>query len=160
MGTSIDPIKLQVDSFLKLVNAVNEIPRVVINLNGEDDPQRDALAFIVNSVFLQFKEFQPELGLQKLIEKVRSWNTPPASMLATASLLKLINHLFEYRVLELLKSDLPETEKENAQALHLLYNVAVNSLLQNANPDNPIYIGGIPRVFLPEWYVNQYIKCS
>lgn len=151
-------IPIQIEGFLALVQAVNEIPHVHIPLNQSRDPQREALAFVVDTIYRQFKEENWPLVLQKLPDQVREWNTPKNAVRATSSLLKFIQHLFDYRIAEIKQHASTEGEKEWAEGIRILYQTTTSSILKQAEQDpkdQPVNIGGIPQSLLPEWYVNK-----
>lgn len=154
----MDSVEAQKSTFIALVKEVNAIPGVVISVSEErEDSQRDALAFIVDSIYLQFKENNWQLVLEQLPFKIHSWNTPPDAFKATSSLLEFIRHLFEFRMLDLLKEpDLSDENKAYIEALSQLYLASIESNLKNAKPGHPVFFGGISRSLLPEWYLEKY----
>lgn len=151
-----DPTQIQIESFIALVNEVNCIPGVKISLKEETDLQRDALAFIVDTIYHQFKNDDWPLMMKQLPLKVRMWNTPPNGFKATGDLLKFIQHLVNYRIIDMLEAqDLSDSDKQYIKALHNLYQVSTEATLKNAKPGFPIFFGGISRSLLPEWYIQK-----
>lgn len=154
-------VPIQIEGFLALVHAVNEIPHVSISLNPNPDPQRAALAFVVDTIYRQFKDENWPLVLQQLPKQVREWNTPKNAIRATSSLLKFIQDLFDYRIAEIKNHASTESEKEWAEGIRMLYQATASSILQQAeqgHKETPVNIGGIPQALLPEWYLNkQYL---
>lgn len=151
-----DPTQIQIESFITLVKEVNCIPGVKISLKEETDLQRDALAFMVDTVYRQFKNDDWPLMMRQLPLKIRMWNTPPDGFNATRHLLKFIQHLVNYRIIEMLEAqDLPDSDKQYITALHNLYQVSTDATLKNAKPGFPIFFGGISYSLLPEWYIQK-----
>jgi hypothetical protein len=156
-----DPTQIQIETFLALVKEVNRIPGVKISLNEETDLQRDALAFVVDTGYRQFKNDDWPLIMNQLPLKIQVWNTPSNAFKATSTLLEFIRHLVEYRILDMLKTpELSDSDKQYIKTLHNLYQASTASTLKNAKPDCPVYIGGVSRSLLPEWYIHKLYLTS
>ncbi|MBA3815000.1 MAG: hypothetical protein H0X29_00450 [Parachlamydiaceae bacterium] len=154
-----NPFQVQIDTFIALVNEVNQIPNITISLNEENDLQRDALAFLVDTIYRQFKNENWPQMMKQLPLKIKDWNTPRNSFKATSSLLKFIQHLVDYRIIEMLKTpELSDSNKEYIKTLHNLYQVSTASILKNAQPDSAVFFGGISKSLLPEWYLRKLYK--
>ncbi len=157
-----DPTQFQIKAFIDLVAAVNKIPQMVIDLGKENDRQRDALAFVVDTIYRQFKSSNWPLALEELPVKVQGWNVSNNPREATSSLLQFIQSLFECRIAEMKKAPLTEKEREYIDTLRNLYQTSTQRVLADAlreKKNAPVSLGGIPRDLLPDWYLNgQYRK--
>jgi len=151
-----DPTSIQIDVFKKLVKEVNSINGMKpIVLNASSDKQRDALAFIVDSVYLQYQDNDWNLILNDLPDRVRKWNTPPDGSEASKKILEFIDHLLEFRIKKIISNpSLSEDKKAQATAYKNLFSSIINGVLKEAK-EKPVSLSGISKSFLPEWYQKK-----
>lgn len=161
ISSTPDPVAVQINTFVSLVDVVNKIPRVCIDLNASTDRQRDALAFAVNTVYHQFQADDYSTALQGLIQRVQRENNPPDTLKTTRFLRELIQHLYESRIVMLINDENSPYNREYLESLRALHVCLTEISLKNSNADQPVSFGGIEEFLLPEWYQQRlYLKES
>ena len=152
--------QVQIELFLALVAEVNKIPNVHIALDAEVDRQRDALAFAIDAVYQQFKQYDWHTALKGLPEKIRAWNTSEDPYVATHKILEFIKHLYEARILQLQQEqETPKEQREQLRSMLQLYSMTVDAILKQAKPGKTVRFSGVSESLLPSWYRNkEYLK--
>jgi hypothetical protein len=161
INTVSENVQNQIIAFKHLVAEVNKIPGIKIDLSSPTDRQRDALAFLVDEIYHQFKENNWQQVMQDVIQKVRQSNDPPDSLKASKEIVNFIKHLYESRTVHLLANpSIPAEQKEVIQTLFNLYATAVENLLGHSAVGKPVSLAGVPANLLPDWYQQGKYKCN